>query len=915
MPRCARHDPGQASHRAYVVARQAALTLVWLALALGLLLLLGRSVSAYRAETRGISDAPRPAPLATGVNVDLLGVDDVELARQLDAVQAAGQGWVRQRVVWAAVEPTPGDYRWAAVDRLVAAAQARGLKVNATLVGAPAWARSREDQTAPLAPPADPTTFAHFVGEFTRRYQGRVQAVQLWDSPNLAASSQGEFIPARRYVALLQAAYPAAKASDPGVIVLGGGMGPTTENSSRNQSDVTYLDWVYRAGGRPYFDALAIKPYGFWSGPDDRRVNESVLNFSRAVLLREVAARYGDEAKPVWAVEWGWNALPSDWNGRPSPWGSDDIAVQAQRSGDAVRRARAEWPWLAAMTQMIVRPTVPPDDPVWGFTLLDGQGQPRPTWTAPRAAEGESVAPAPLPDWWRTWPVWLTLAVGSGLAAWQALGATRRLPWGAAWRAWDTGVGRLGEVGNVALLAAVAAAFAALPWPLNALLLPLLALLVARRLDLALAGIVLSAPFFLKTTRLAGLQVSLAETLTMLTFAAWLGREIVTAPSSIPLPPSSPHVWGRKGEQRAATRGKVGGELLLRLRLAVKRQLPLTWLDVSVALLLILGAVSPFVALLSGVATREFRVVILEPVLFYVVLRGTRLSQQQQARLADALVLAGVGLAVYGFLTYGGVGGIAAEGVRRLRSVYGSPNNLALTLGRIVPLLVALLVWSGARTRRLLYAVALVPILVALFLTFSTGAWLFGLPAALVFLGLVKGRRALVAALALVAAGLLALVPFASTERVGRLLRLTDAQTFEWRTLLWQSALHMIRDHPWFGVGLDNFLYEYRDTYILPGALADRNLSHPHNLVLDYWTRLGVGGVISLVVGQVAFFRSGFRLWRRLDGDRRILVLGLMASMVDFLAHGLIDNSFFLVDLAFIYMLTIGVVRNMEREM
>jgi hypothetical protein len=49
------------------------------------------------------------------------------------------------------------------------------------------------------------------------------------------------------------------------------------------------------------------------------------------------------------------------------------------------------------------------------------------------------------------------------------------------------------------------------------------------------------------------------------------------------------------------------------------------------------------------------------------------------------------------------------------------------------------------------------------------------------------------------------------------------------------------------------------------------------------------------------------------DRDLRALLLGLMASMVALLAHGLIDNSYFLVDLAFVFFLTLGIVARMER--
>ncbi|MCW5850408.1 MAG: O-antigen ligase family protein [Anaerolineae bacterium] len=866
-----------------------------------------------------------------GANVDWLTVDDAELGRQAEAARTADLTHVRQRLEWGNMEPTPGEYQWAASDRLVDAAQAHGLGLVLTLVGAPAWARSPEEQAAPLAPPADPATFARFVGVLVSRYRGRLLAVQLWDSPNLAARSHGEFIPARQYIALLQAAYPAAKAADSSVIVLGGGLAATTENSTRNQTDTQYLEWLYRAGARGLFDALAIKPYGFWSGPDDRRVSPTILNFSRAVLLRETMTRYGDGATPTWAVEWGWNTLPPDWAGRPSPWGTDSAETQADRTAGALTRARAEWPWLPTMTLMSLRPAAPPDDPVWGFTLLDAANQPGPVL---RTVQAAAATPPPLPVRpslpWPTLGLWLALVASAGLAGWQGARVAWRVPWGAAWHAWDTALARLGEGGNLALLAGVVSLVALLPSPLNLVPLAALPLLLARRLDLALAGIVLTAPFFLQPIRVVGGSLALVEILTVLTFGVWLARELIIAwtncnpPSELfrtfdghpgrsegSAPRTAPEEMLRFAQQCAASLW-VDSLLVGMGRTFLRRQLPLTALDVSVLLLLVLGAVSPFVALMNGVAAREFRVVILEPVLFYLVLRRARLGERELLRLVDALVLAGVGLALGGFLTYQGDGGIAAEGVRRLRSVYGSPNNLALALGRILPILLVFLVWGQSRWRRVGYGLALAPIVVALFLTFSTGAWLLGVPAALLFLGLVQGRRALVGALVVLAAGLVALLPFATTERVGRLARLGDAQTLEWRRSLWQSALNMIRDHPWFGVGLDNFLYEYREVYILPQALADRNLSHPHNLVLDFWTRLGVFAVVALVVGEAAFFRAAWRLWHRLSGDRRLLVLALSASMVNFLAHGLIDNSLFLVDLAFIYMLTVGVMRNLD---
>jgi len=177
-----------------------------------------------------------------------------------------------------------------------------------------------------------------------------------------------------------------------------------------------------------------------------------------------------------------------------------------------------------------------------------------------------------------------------------------------------------------------------------------------------------------------------------------------------------------------------------------------------------------------------------------------------------------------------------------------------------------------------------------------------------------RGRRALPISLAVIAAALLVLLPFLKVERVTSIFDVQHGTTF-FRLKLWQATITMIRDHPILGVGLDNFLYQY-PKYMLPEAWQEPNLSHPHNIIMDYWTRLGIFGVVAILWLEVVFFKRGLHLYRHLD-DRELqaLTLGLMASMVDFLAHGLIDTSYFLVDLAFIFMLTMGLVSKTERMM
>jgi O-antigen ligase len=407
---------------------------------------------------------------------------------------------------------------------------------------------------------------------------------------------------------------------------------------------------------------------------------------------------------------------------------------------------------------------------------------------------------------------------------------------------------------------------------------------------------------------------------------------------------------GESPLQRSADCGRRSGEALVNSWWRHLVESPLRQLDAAVGALVLVALASSMAADNVGVAVQELHVVVWDAAAFYAFIRlgvaahagvAVRRSADEPADHQPAVRRVPGGLLVYAFLFGTTLMGsyaiyqffftdraITAEGVHRALGVYGSPNNLALLLDRALPILVALLAFGRPRVRTaevaatsaarrrlrfVLMALALVIILVALMLTYSRGALLLGLPAALVFLGIMRGRRAAGLVLAALAAVLAGILPVLGTDRLRSLLT-TDSGTSFFRLRLWQSAWTMLREHPWLGVGPDNFLYQYRTRYLLPDAWQEPNLSHPHNLVLDFGTRLGIPGIAVLVWFQAAFWRLTLPLYRRLpDGEIRALLLGLMASMVATLAHGVVDNSFFLVDLAFVFCLTLGVAANLVR--
>jgi O-antigen ligase len=1022
-------DPKQGGTPPATDARRGALIalgVVLYVLCLGLLSALGwRLVTDRSYETRGIwygtpPDIPQAAVYPLGVNASLERYEGEDLDRALAMIQRGGFRWVRQRFPWAEMEPARGEYDWETWDRIVAAAGEHDLEIIAVLETSPSWARAPMDADTPDAPPQDFQEYAEFARAFAARYRDQISYYQVWDEPNLYPHWGERYVDPAGYAHLLQAAYTALKEADPEALVLTAGLAPNVEEGGRYMSDILFLRKMYEAGAKESFDILAIKPYGMWYEASDRQVSPLRVNFSRAILLRDVMVGHGDTDKAVWAVEFGWCALPPSWEGQAAPWGSDSEEVQARRTVEAIERALDEWPWMGVLALQHFHPLAEPADPIRCFSLVTDDLEPRltyvrvqelaenttlagpgwypgDTWAArfegswvsqdgviAGAAEGDEVvlpfrgtrldivARAPLELISVTVDgqpanelaegrlsldvgerrvtlasgleygehlVQLTVGLGGGggIAAfivereasvaryYLSLALLAGAGLVVAWRlvrllvlpaplAWWRSLGRL-YLGlplwaQVIVLVAVLAGYYFSPsMVLSLAALVVLVPFIYLRVDLGLAFAALSIPFFLRPKILLGQSVSLVELLTLLCVAAWFVKEVVRRSAesdsgfggTLSLLPFHPV---------ASLRGLAQG--LWRLIQHVVRRS--SSLDLAVLFFLGVSVFSLTVSENFGVSFYELRTVILGPVLLYLLLREVDLGEKGLLRLVDALILGAVIVSLFGLYQYffrGDV--ITAEGVRRVRAVYGSPNNLGLYLGRIVPLLVAFGFFGRVRLRRYGYLLACIPVVICLYLTHSRGAWLLGVPAALLFLGLMRGRRALLAAAAAVLGAFLALLPIAGAERIHSLFDLSGGTGFL-RLKLWEATLAMIRDHPLFGVGLDNFLYQY-PRYMLAEAWQEPDLSHPHNILLDWWTRLGVLGVGALIWLELGFYRLGLRLYRSLeDGELRALVLGLMASMVDFLAHGLIDNSFFLVDLAFVFFLSVGIVRRLELE-
>jgi hypothetical protein len=359
---------------------------------------------------RQVSDIPLAEVNQYGVNVFLhKEVDQWKSEHTLELAHDMGAGWIKQQFPWAEIEFAKDSYwdpqnkqsAWTKFDNIVDLAEQHGLRIIARIDSTPAWARAddnmpkdvQEDLRGHKGPPSPShlADFSDFVRTFVSRYKGRIAAIQVWNEPNL----RDEWYPsvnAKDYVTLLYVAYTAAKYVDPNMIVLAAPLATTNEtlDYNGNLNELDYLQAIYYAGAKPYFDAMSANAYGKERPPEDPP-SRNVLNFRRVELLRKVMEENRDSAKAIWFNEYGWNASPANCCAS-FPWGRVTPEQQADYTVRGIEYAHEHWPWAGVFTIWYLRQVgdISSNQSEYYFSLLNTEFVPVPTyWAVKKVAHDE----------------------------------------------------------------------------------------------------------------------------------------------------------------------------------------------------------------------------------------------------------------------------------------------------------------------------------------------------------------------------------------------------------------------------------------------------------------------------------------------------------------------------------------------
>jgi len=324
-----------------------------------------------------------------------------------------------------------------------------------------------------------------------------------------------------------------------------------------------------------------------------------------------------------------------------------------------------------------------------------------------------------------------------------------------------------------------------------------------------------------------------------------------------------------------------------------------------------------FIASISGILVSDewykslghWRAFFLEPMLLFIILLG-RIKEIKKDFIIWWLGFSTISISLVAILQKFSVAFYPPqlwdeEVFGRATSFFTTPNAIGLYL---VPIWVLLFAYFYKNYKVKLKSSAIFYFLfftlllgfIAILLSFSQGAWIALGVGILVFMYLL-GYKKITSLLVLL--GILISVGFVPL-RQAILFQDVSGQN---RLTIWSYTIDYLTASPQnlvFGTGIRQWFRKVqKENYFAQDNNLER-LIFPHNIVLNFWTEIGLLGMLAWGGMMYFMFRFSYFIYK----DDKIFGAGLLAMWVAFLIHGLVDVPYFKNDLAFLFWILVSLV-------
>lgn len=441
----------------------------------------------------------------------------------------------------------------------------------------------------------------------------------------------------------------------------------------------------------------------------------------------------------------------------------------------------------------------------------------------------------------------------------------------------------------------------------------LFTVLTFKRLDWSLLLTIAALPVYLIRFKLYSLPMTLLEAMILICFGVWLIKNF--------LPNLKIIIKNHKG------------------------RIPYPF-GIEIILFLIIAFISAGVSEFSSGSLGIFKAYFFEPVLLFILIFNVFKTRRDNLKILGALLISAAIISL--FAIYQKITGQfitntfwADEATRRVVSFFGYPNAVGLYLAPLILIFLGWLVYLPKTNslqdifRKIAILLTIVISFFAIYFAHSRGA-LIGLGIAIllfVILAEQKKRKYILVVSGLVLL-LVSLVP-TSRNYLNKTLQFKDLSS-EIRRQQWKETLQMLDDGRIIsGAGLDNYQavvkpYHQAGLFFnsanLPNFSAQLRASstlrakywqpvevymYPHNIFLNFWSELGLFGLLLFIFILVKFIYIALRLiiiYSRENKKERYLIIGLLGAMIVFIVHGLVDVPYFKNDLSAMFFILLALL-------
>lgn len=374
----------------------------------------------------------------------------------------------------------------------------------------------------------------------------------------------------------------------------------------------------------------------------------------------------------------------------------------------------------------------------------------------------------------------------------------------------------------------------------------------------------------------------------------------------------------------------------------IKRQsYPFNW---EILIILTISFISIFIGGINISALGIFKAYFLEPILLFILIINTIRGEKGVKQIINALgfsVLFISIIAIYQKITGQFIFNEfwADPENRRVVSIFGYPNAVALFIGPIIPLMLGLFILklkekSGLKNflNQLFLFLAIIAGGLSIYFSKSKGAILAIILSLLISVFILIKTKLKIITLILL---LLTTSSFYYYKKDWVNLKLSSSLSYQIRKTQWSETIKMLSDGNFlWGSGLANYqekIEKYHQEGIFFNKDADPDFKrkiiifddkyrqerwqpleiylYPHNIFLNFWVELGLIGMIIFSFLMFKFlFLSIKYYFKEKYNKNKFLGLAMFSSMLIIIIHGLFDVPYFKNDLSILFWIIISIL-------